>query len=150
MITPSPESFISVDRSCDQFATSVPRRACAVGFADLFEPSRLVRSSQFVRQSFQVGGDGRPTIEGERAVKVDRSLPCSDGVVERLEVDRVVSDPVIDRYVTYLTIEDGLTPGTVRLHRHQLSDGLTSIISMVLGVRGPWVRPGSRWIRTPG
>ena len=49
-------------------------------------------------------------------VQVDRSLPCFAGVVERQGVDRVVSDPVIDRYVAYLTAERGLTPGTVRLY----------------------------------
>jgi len=100
----------------------------------------------------ECGAGGQEIIVCTEAsrVKVDRSLPCSDGGVERLEVDRVVSDPVIDRYVTYLTVEGGLTPGTVRLHRRQLRDGLTRIISMVLGARGPGVRPGSGWICTPG
>jgi len=49
-------------------------------------------------------------------VRTDRSVSCSDGVVEKPGVDRVVSDPVIDRYVVYLTVERGLTAGTVRLY----------------------------------
>jgi len=49
-------------------------------------------------------------------VQVDRSLPSPDGVVERSGADRVVSNPVIDRYVAYLTVERGLAPGTVRLY----------------------------------
>jgi integrase/recombinase XerD len=57
-------------------------------------------------------------------VQVDRSLSCSDGVVERLGVDRVVSDPVIDCYVAYLRFERGLTPGTVRLYSRIASNCL--------------------------
>lgn len=54
--------------------------------------------------------------------RADRSLPRPDGVVEKPGGDRVVSGPVIDRYVAYLTVERGLTAGTVRLYA-QIASG---------------------------
>lgn len=54
-------------------------------------------------------------------VRAARSVPRSDSVVEKLGVDRVVSDPVIDRYIAYLTVERGLTAGTVRLYAQMAS-----------------------------
>lgn len=52
--------------------------------------------------------------------RADRSLPCSGGDMENPGVGRV-PDPILDRYVTYLSVERGLTAGTVRLYERVAS-----------------------------
>jgi site-specific recombinase XerD len=49
-------------------------------------------------------------------VRTARSAPCSHWLIEKPGVDRAGWDHVIDSYVVYLTVERGLTAGTVRLY----------------------------------
>ena len=48
--------------------------------------------------------------------RAGRLLLCSEGVIEKPGVDLAAFDLAVDSFVDFLTVERGLTPGTVRLY----------------------------------